>query len=301
VPYARNGVIQESFVAEAPAPPVPDSPEAWESLRSRWLADLRTKVFGGWPSKGEEVPIDRSEAFRRAIAGGSIVAQDFTSQAGVRLRLWCLIPEDRARRSKPSELVVLDQAAWDRGFGRLLEDLEKGRGDASSRLGELWPGLPDRAGGTIAFVAPRGVGPTAWPASKDVHIRRRFALLGQTLDGMRAWDVRRSIALLRSSPDLAGSPIGLTADGPGAPLALWAAAFEPEVAAVTLHGPPATWRDGPSFSGVGRVLGMPQAAALLYPRPLTLIGTPPEPWSWTSDLGRKLTPGRAWPGFSATP
>jgi hypothetical protein len=300
-PYARNGVIQESFVAQAPAPPVPESPEAWESLRSRWLAEIRTTVFAGWPSKGEEVPIDRSEALRRAVSGGSIVALDFTSQPGVRLRVWCLIPEDTARRSRRSTLVVLDQSAWDRSFGPFLEDIERGRSDAANRLGELWPGLPGLPEGPLAFVAPRGVGPTAWPASKDVHIRRRFALIGQTLDGMRAWDIRRAITLLRDSPDLAGTSMSLTAAGQATSMALWAAVFEPDVASITLLDPPTTWRDGPAFASVGRVLGMPQAAAMLHPRPLTLIGSPAEPWSWTRELGRNLTPDRAWPRFAATP
>jgi hypothetical protein len=95
--------------------------------------------------------------------------------------------------------------------------------------------------------------------------------------------------------------MSLTAAGPASPVALWAAVFEPEVASITLLDPPATWRDGPSFANVERVLGMPQAAALIYPRPLTLIGTPAEPWSWTSELGRKLAPGRAWPGFAEAP
>jgi hypothetical protein len=35
-------------------------------------------------------------------------------------------------------------------------------------------------------------------AGKQVQIRRRFQLLGQTVDGMRVWDVRRALAVVRS-------------------------------------------------------------------------------------------------------
>jgi len=84
-------------------------------------------------------------------------------------------------------------------------------------------------------------------------------------------------------------------------VALLAAIFEPEVPSVTLLAPPATWRDGPSFLGVDRVLGIPQAATLLAPRPLNLIGTPPEPWAWATDLVPKQPPARRWLRFTGSP
>src|SRR5206468_4080514 len=48
---------------------------------------------------------------------------------------------------------------------------------------------------TLAFFAPRGVGLTAWSGDekKRTQIRRRFMLLGQTLDGLRVWDIRRAV------------------------------------------------------------------------------------------------------------
>jgi hypothetical protein len=40
---------------------------------------------------------------------------------------------------------------------------------------------------TMAYVAPRGIGPTGWDqsAKKQTQHRRRFYLLGQTLEGMQ--------------------------------------------------------------------------------------------------------------------
>ena len=48
---------------------------------------------------------------------------------------------------------------------------------------------------SLAWFAPRGVGLTAWTGDekRQTKIRRRFQLLGQTLDGMRVWDIRRAI------------------------------------------------------------------------------------------------------------
>jgi hypothetical protein len=176
------------------------------------------------------------------------------------------------------------------GEGALLDD----------GLAALREGLePGRA---LAVLAPRGVGPTAWPAKKDTHIRRRFALLGQTLDGMRVWDVRRALAALRTVSDLDGVPVSLVGVGQAAPLALWAAVFEAEITSVELIEPPATVRDGPAFLNLDRILGMPQALALLYPRPVTLRSTPPAAWRWASDLGAGLSGAdEPWPRFAPAP
>ena len=295
-PYARNGVIHESFVAERPAPPVPTSAEAWEELRSRWMAELRAKVFAGWPSEGDAVPLDRAVAPEPIHQSVGYLAIDFTSQKGVRLRLWGLVGDNDPKDIRQATLVVLDQAAWDGGLGDFLKGVEGGQARPVDRIEEPWRGLIRGRRGPLAFVAPRGVGPTAWPSNKVTHVRRRFALLGQTLDGMRAHDVARAVAVLSELPSFQGPGLDLAAAGQAAPVALWAAVFEPKVRSLTLIHPPTTWRDGPAFLGVDGVLGMPQAAALLYPRPLTMIGTPREAWAWTIDLGHARG-DRDWPAF----
>src|SRR5207245_4353481 len=85
----------------------------------------------------------------------------------------------------------------------------------------------------FAIIVPRGIGSTRWSepgTPDDAHLRRRFALLGQTLDGMRVWDVRRGIAALRALPELKGVPIMLEGKGEMAGIALYAGIFEPAIA-----------------------------------------------------------------------
>lgn len=74
----------------------------------------------------------------------------------------------------------------------------------------------------------RGIGPLAWPgeARKQVQIRRRFMLLGQTLDSMRVWDIRRGIQAIRARREWRGLPIVIEADGPMAVNAQYAVLFE---------------------------------------------------------------------------
>ncbi len=153
------------------------------------------------------------------------------------------------------------------------------------------------AGLAVAVVATRGVGPTSWPSAKDTHLRRRFALLGQTLDGMRVWDARRALAALRTVKDLAEGPMDIFSRKDMAAVAFWTAVFEPDVKRIMLEDPPATVRDGPALLNLDRVLGMPQALALLGPREVVLIGADPASWAWARDLASVLHPGASWPEF----
>lgn len=282
-PDNRNDAIHELFVAGAEAPPVPVSADAWGTLRTHLLDEVKAKAFGGWPRAIDAVALDVTTAADESKGDVRLRAIEFTSQAGIRLRVWLLTAAEGPPKSVA--LRVLGP-----GDGAVLDD------DLAALRGGLEPGR------ALAVLAPRGVGPSAWPAKKETHIRRRFALLGQTLDGMRVWDVRRSLAALRTVSDLDGVPVSLVGAGQAAPLALWSAVFEPGITSIELIDPPATVRDGPAFLNLDRVLGMPQALALLYPRPVTLRSTPPAAWRWASELGANLSGGgEPWPRFAPAP
>lgn len=297
-PGNRNDTIHESFIAAAKAPEVSESRSTWANLRSAWLGELRSQVFGGWPIESEAVALDlETEGEETKDGGWRLRAFAFTSQPGVRLPAWVLTSGEEKPRS--IAVVVLGPDEW----LKVEKPLKEGRASATVEAVGL---ARDRGEGgraqAVAIVAPRGIGPTAWPSEKDTHLRRRFALLGQTVDGMRAWDVRRALAALGEVEGLDGGPRELIGKGPAASWALWAAVFEPEkVASVVLDSPPATVRDGPAFLNLDRVLGMPQALAMLHPRPVTLEGTPPEAWRWASDLGARISDGHGpWPRFGSS-
>jgi hypothetical protein len=116
----------------------------------------------------------------------------------------------------------------------------------------------------MAWFAPRGVGPTAFTADlkKRTQILRRFALLGQTLDGMRAWDIRQAVRAIGLLDDLKEKPLALEGTGTFAALALYAALFEPRVAELDLHDLPASHRNGPELLNVMQILDVSQAAAM---------------------------------------
>src|SRR5438034_2711688 len=133
--------------------------------------------------------------------------------------------------------------------------------------------------GVCVYFAPRGIGPTAWSgdAKKQVQIRRRFMLLGQTLEGMRVWDIRRAVQAVRSFHSLQGLPLSLEASHNAGVNAVYASLFENGIASLELRQMPASHRDGPDYLNVLRVLGIPQAAAMAAARcQVHLVDTDPQ-------------------------
>ena len=90
-------------------------------------------------------------------------------------------------------------------------------------------------------------------------------------------------------------PLWLQGKGEAAGLVLYAALFEPDVARLDLWHPPASHRDGPVFLNVLRVLDVPQAVALAFPRQVKLYVTDDaeaKAWEWPLLLQRAL--GQEW-------
>src|SRR5262249_20846654 len=144
----------------------------------------------------------------------------------------------------------------------------------------------------LALIAPRGIGPTRYaevgkPA--DTHIKRRFALLGQTLDGQRVWDVRRGLAALQTLADFKGVPVWLAGHGDMAGVALYAGIFEPAVVELAVVRLPPSHQQGPIFLNVRRLLDTPQAVSLMFPRKVTIFerdDAGAKPWAWPLQLDK---------------
>jgi hypothetical protein len=300
---AINATVHESFLKPAHIE-LPQSPEVarewWKGRAPELLEQLRTRVFRGWPGNPPSLNIRPAQEFLRD--GVRLRAFDFLSEDQVELRLWLLTDE---KVEKPTLLVVkvLDEP----GFGEWLEDLGLPPPDLLRRLGA--PRLDaSRLAQTrktlqfhqwaIAAVVPRGIGPTRWSevnafdGKPDAHqIRRRFALLGQTLDGQRVWDVRRALACLRTVADLKDVPRWLQAKNEMAGIALYASLFEPEVRRLDLWHASTSHRQAPTFLNVLRVLDMPQAVALCSPRNVRLYvkdDAEARAWAWTERLQQAL-------------
>ena len=292
-----NTRIQETFTAQAAAPAVPETAEEWQQQRETWLTALREKSFRGWPV--EPGGLDVKEAFSAEKGGIRLAAYDFTSQAHVPLRLYL------AHRAglKPAELeLVVLNAVDDQGWSEFLASYTVGFAD------ELRAESPPPANAGefesvqkmfkafkwgMAFVAPRGYGPTAWDqtAKKQIQHRRRFALLGQTWDGMCVWDVRRAAQALRTIQGIPEVPLWMQGERGMAGIVLYASLFEPDVKRLDLWNLATSHHEGPIFLNVLRTLDVPQAVAMAAERSkVRLYQAEAGGWDYASAVAEK----RGW-------
>ena len=259
-------------------------------MRNDWRKALETKCFAGWPNETPAVAV--REVASAENGGARLTAYEFDSQPHVRLRFYVLQPAGKAA-ADAVVLNVADPQAWQ----ELLASLHGRFADvlAGEPLPEALAGAKPLEmapkGVVLAFFAPRGVGASAWGGDekKQTQIRRRFMLLGQTLDGMRVWDVRRAMQAVRSLDTLKDAKLLLSGSRQAGVLALYASLFEPAPADLRLDSPPANHRDGPVFLNVSRYLHLRQAAAMAAERaPLTIRCDAPAKWTYPVAVGKKL-------------
>ncbi|MCA9183999.1 MAG: acetylxylan esterase [Pirellulaceae bacterium] len=285
-----NSLVHETFV-----PPFADDPPESRSLATRdALAQrLRHHVFGGWPGdESEQEPLDvqlvadaTAESFRLRVF-------EFTSQAPYRLPLYVVdrVPVKATGdvHADAASCVVecLDQVTWERRMAALQQkfpgipaaNLDADRGATESGNGiaatndELNAFLasveaPPEELATWIGIAPRGIGPTEWTVDQRarVHIERRHVLLGQTIAGMRVWDVCRAIEAIRAESNISASQVQLRGEDESAVWCLLAALYT-DVEELQLVQLPPTYREAPPLLNFARFATLKTVAQALRSR-----------------------------------
>jgi hypothetical protein len=296
---AINATVHETFLRPARTE-LPRSAEVvrawWPGKRAEWEQALRERVFRGWPEKLP--PLDPKTVCDFTRGEVRVRAINYTSEEGVELQLW-IFSVDRKKDDFGVLVHVLDEAGW-KGWVDVL-----GLPRAQPVTGDDLPKLKDKEVSELrglirltrrdqVFVLPRGIGPTRWAeegTAEDFHVRRRFALLGQTLDGQRVLDVRRGIRAVLGQVRPQAEPLRVSAAGEMAGVALYAGIFESQVESLSLSDLPSSHARGPTFLNVRRVLDTPQAVALFFPRKVELSVKDKKEareWEWPLELQKAL-------------
>ncbi len=216
------------------------------------LARLKARSFGGWPdrSPNPEVHLTRE----RRDGEWLLSTWTFESQPHVPLELRLLTRVGAA----PERVVVrvVDDREWEDRENRIRD------GGPGAFAEEIAPRT------ALAWFAPRGQGPNRWSGDdrKRIQIRRRFMLLGQTLDGMRVWDILSAVNAVTRGPISRGKPVALEASGPLSVNALLASLFLPEVREARLQGLPPSFMEGPDFLNILQVVDIPDVLRLARAR-----------------------------------
>jgi hypothetical protein len=311
----RNTKIDESFVALAPTPQKPENAGAWAKQRDGWMQNLREKCFAAWPEvpKQEQGYITQGEGTpsQPSIDGVEAVQVHFSGSDAVDgvdgLHLPMILTYRAGLHPQDLELVVLnvlDDQGWQEfantyasKFPALFPKNLKAQPDNKDFEQEKKMFQNFKWG--MAYMCPRGIGPTAWdvkekPADakaaaaleKD-HVQRlrRFYLLGQTLEGQQVWDVRCAVRALRSVPGLQSTKLWIQASRTQAGNALYASLFEDGITRLDLHELPHSHTQGPVYLNVLKYLDMPQAVAMACERTRVVVyDDAPAAWSYPQQL-----------------
>jgi dienelactone hydrolase len=130
-------------------------------------------------------------------------------------------------------------------------------------------------------VRPMGVGEVPWEKTFWKDTLRNAMHVGQTVDSIRLGHVMAALETLKRQPAVDPKRIMVLGAGVSGVLGLYAAILDPEVAQVMLIDPPAGHVNGPHFLNVMRYTDLPEAAALIAPRPLTFYARMPAEYEYT--------------------
>ncbi len=294
----RNTKIDHAFVPQAAAPAVPASLAEWTPQRDKLMQALKDKVFRAWPQ--DAPPVKLSAAGSIEADGVTMSAWDFTSQEPFSLRLHLV--HRAGLQPKDIELIalhVLDDDGWKSfeseyrsRFAKLIPGESAAKPDDPAFASE--EKMFDSFKWAMAYIAPRGVGPTAWTGSEKAQTQRlrRFYLLGETKEGGQVWDIRRTVQAVRALDGFSQTKLWLASGGSMGVNALYASLFEDHITRVDVSSPPASHMDGPVYFNVLRYLDIPQAAALAAERTRVVIYTKDkQPWDYLVQSAEKL----GWP------
>ncbi|MBK8506371.1 MAG: acetylxylan esterase [Saprospiraceae bacterium] len=229
---------------------------SFETNQQVWMEQLKRYVFAGWPKS----PVGNSVTKLEEIQAENLLLTIYSinSEANIELPLLSIQNLDDSRSS--GEMQIIDDGNW--------QDLEP----ALTRLfgkNELWAkeGLGDELAirlkneikkkGQIIFLPIRGSGIARYSGDDRAltHIRRRYYLLGQTLEGMQTWDILQGIKVTN---DLMPQIRSLRASNSTSIMLAYASLYSGSTNTLYLESPGSTHDRGPSYINVRKYLDIPQ-------------------------------------------
>jgi dienelactone hydrolase len=287
----KNTTIHESFTRQFEPPAAPNSSGRWATLRQQSEQALQD-VFAYWPREflGNVPP---RVVFSESQDGVRLTGYEVTVHEGLTLPLFQLEPASR-ERAAGAELEVLDDAAWQKSLAALavkfaapLEAYRPPQDDEAA-----WASVKERLEKRdLFFFAPRNHGPTATIADTraQTQLRRRYMLLGESLEGMQTWDVLRAMQTIGSIGEGSVRELHIRAKGDLAAAALYASLRQGLPASLELTSPPASHRTGAPLFHVLRRIDMPQAVALAAARsPVKLVDVKEDDWRYALDTFKNM-------------
>jgi hypothetical protein len=174
-----------------------------------------------------------------------------------------VLVDSKIRKPERVTIKVVDAPNWANSPCAVLDQA----GLKAEQIGDFRRQM-QQTKSALMFFAPRLVQPTPWTtdSKKLIQIRRRFMLLGQTLDGMRVWDIRCAVQALQSLPEFKKIPTSIQAEGEMGVNAAYAALFEPGIKHLELARVPQSQAEGPDYLNVLKYTDIREVLSLLGER-----------------------------------
>jgi cephalosporin-C deacetylase-like acetyl esterase len=257
-----NGQIHKRFIKTAPLRTW-KTRAAWEERRGQLLAEMKDKVFRGFPAV--KVPFDTWQAKEGGWTSryADSFNVEFTTEEGIRVHGQLFVPRKPAPRPA---LIYL-----------------KGAADVIYPV-DHDPLLAAFTSHVILVLQPRAVDYPGVTNYKMSNIRMTAALVGATVESMQLWDLLRSVDYLTEGEGLKLDGISVYGRGPMGALGLYAAALDERITRVILDDAPASHWQGPPLLNILRVTDLPEAAGMVAPREIVSLTPPPEAYRYTSSI-----------------
>ncbi len=257
---AVNTNIHETFVDIARAE-VPTTKEEWSKQRENWLSNFREKCLAAVMANE---PLDESIGpFVHGRLGGGSLSPD----------------------EKPERVTLEIMFQWSGGYSPLHEP-------GVMRALLVFPHVDTNqlsAPKKLANSPRMEAGEIAALVKKEVQVRRRHMLLGQTVDEVRVADIVRAIRTSRASKQYGRLPIRVEARGDMAVNALYASLFAPVEELVLTDLPKSHMNTSVDYLNVLRILDIPQAVAMASERcRVELRGANEADWQYPIQTARNL-------------
>lgn len=256
--------IHETFVPAARTGDLPSDIAEGRKIDQVTTQRIRQKCFGGWPEVAENT--NPTLVAKASKSNTQVRVIDFTSQNPYRLRIYLVGPKNT--KTTALTMQILDKARWSTTLSGLAMLVPKSAPGVQPDAKE-WEKISARAQtGTIAYVAPRGIGPTEWSTEERARtqIRRRFMQLGQTAAGMQTYDILRATIALQDFLENPALQFSLVAHDEGASWALFASLFMKNVDSLELTDLSTRNRDAPDLLNISRLAEPPQIVLMQVAR-----------------------------------
>ncbi len=287
-----NTKIDRLFIGSAPSLEVALNDQDVPRVKMKWRQDLDT-VFSFWPANDSVFPLtllNSSTHKNLNLYTYRLSSDDYTTLPVFHFE------NPHGKFSSKIKIIVIDDRNWS-DWGGIMAVVDPGN--------QLWetlsPLTPERSKAWqlisqhkhLYLIVRRGTGPARFTGDKfkQTQIRKRFYLLGETLDGMQTWDLRQAInAIVADIPER--NPIlSVEAQGTTAGQLLYASLYHDSSLELVLDGLPTSHMpNGPHYPRILKYLDIPAALLLASEKhEISIKGENNHKWDEIQDIFMQFT------------